>query len=269
MIRKSISKKKYVFLGVLSIAIVISIYSVFAHRHRIKHPNNTVMPSVVDMGKGFLSICTPDPITKEVVLWEDFKASGKRYLYGIAISVLCASSIGLLMGCYSTIEGLCIVPLSLASKIPPTAMMVVFMVLVGPDLELYLILIVFGTAPILTLSIYQGVKFDVSDALVDKAYTLGASDGEVVYDVMFKQILPRVIEAVRLQLGPAMVYMIAAELDLADVGFGYSVNLEGKKLNMSVTYPYVAFLGLVVLGADYALLYFRKWLCPWFANVDD
>jgi len=264
MIRRQLSKRRHVFLGILSIMLVVLIYSAFAYKHRIAHPQNTVMPYVTEMAEGFWVLCVPDPISGEIALLEDFKASTKRYLYGIGISVFLATTLGVLMGCYETIQGLFIVPLTFASKIPPTAMMIIFMVLMGPDLELYLILIAFGTVPILTLSIFQAAKYDVSNDLIDKAYSLGASDGEVIYDVMFKQILPRIIEAGRLQLGPAMVYMIAAEIDLAGVGFGYTVNLQGKRMNMATTYPYLVFLGLVVFSADYALLYLRKWLCPWF-----
>ncbi len=50
----------------------------------------------------------------------------------------------------------------------------------------------------LAQSVYQAAKKDVSDHSVYKAYSLGASSPEVIYEVLWKQIVPRVIEAIRL-----------------------------------------------------------------------
>jgi len=266
MIRQPISKKKRVFLGVLSLVILAGIYSYMSHQYHIKYPNGTTMPSIPQMATAFWGVCTPDPITGDIVFLEDLKASGWRYAKGLSYALVISIALGVAMGCYGLIEGLCIVPLSLAAKIPPTAMMVIFMMLVGVGENMFTTLIMFGAVPILTLTIFQAVRFDVPKDLIDKAYTLGASDDEIIGDVMFKTTLPRMIEAFRLQIGPALVYLIAAELDLADVGFGYSVGLEGRKLNMEITYPYVLALGLLALGADFTLLYIRKWLCPWFKD---
>ena len=38
---------------------------------------------------------------------------------------------------------------------------------------------------------------------IDKAYTLGASEFEVILEVIWRQVLPRVLENLRLQIGLA------------------------------------------------------------------
>lgn len=266
MIRKPVSKKKRIFLGILSVVILAGIYSWLSHQYRIEHPKGTLMPSIPEMATAFWETCTPDPLTGEIIFWENIKASGWRYSKAITYSICISIVVGILMGCYGTIEGLCIVPLSIAAGIPPTAMMVIFIMIVGAGEEMFTTLIMFGAVPTLTLAICQAVKFDVHKDLVDKAYTLGASDDEVIHNVMFRMVLPRIIESVRLQIGPALVYLIAAELKMADVGFGYSIGLDSKKMNMAYAYPEVLVLGLIALGLDFALLHFRKWLCPWFKD---
>jgi NitT/TauT family transport system permease protein len=119
--------------------------------------------------------------------------------------------------------------------------------------------------PTLAQSIYLAVK-EVPSELIYKAYTIGASDSEAIWTVVFPQILPKVIDSVRLQIGPALVYLIAAEMLLASAGMGYRIRLEFKKLNMDIVYPYLAFLAAFAYGMDYLLKLFQRWTCFWYVT---
>ena len=101
---------------------------------------------------------------------------------------------------------------------------------------------------------------------IDKAYTLGASEFEVIIEVIWRQILPRVIDNIRLHIGPAMVFLIAAEMLFAAEGFGYTIRQQSRLVNMNVVYIYLAILGLSGLLLDYLLVLLRRWLCPWFGD---
>jgi NitT/TauT family transport system permease protein len=172
------------------------------------------------------------------------------------------------MGCFSPIEAFCYPPLSLLAKIPPTAAMAVFFVLVGTALNMYITMIAFGVLPTLALTVYLAVK-EFPDELQYKAYTLGASHLEVIGSAICRYVLPRLIDAVRLCIGPAMVFLIAAEMLVGDVGFGYRIRLQSKLLNMSVVYPYLALLAAFGFGMDYALSWLRRTWCPWYEGRRD
>ena len=157
-------------------------------------------------------------------------------------------------------------PLSFLAKIPPTAMLAVFFVLVGTDFKMYVTMIAFGVLPTLAQTVYQSAKTDVPESLIYKAYTLGASHGEMIWNVIYKQILPRIIDAVRLQIGPAMVPLVAAEWMIAGQGFGYRLRLFYQRTDMTVVYLYLILLGAAGLAADYFLIWLRRKLCPWFGD---
>jgi len=267
MIRRSIPKVAHIALGILSVAVLVMCYSVLSERLHALNQKNTVMPSINQMAKAFIRYSMPDPDTRKIQLINDLTASGYRYFLALGIASVISVVLGILMGCYQIIEGLLIVPLSVAAKTPPTAMMVIFMVLAGTDIQLFLILIGFGIIPVLTQVIFQSVKYDVPNELIEKTYTLGGTDCEIIMNTIFRQTLPRIIEAIRLQMGPAMIYLIAAELSLADVGLGYTINLQGKKQNMEIVYPYCLLLALIGLFFDYGLIKIRQWLCPWFEKA--
>ncbi|MDG2382627.1 MAG: ABC transporter permease subunit [Pirellulaceae bacterium] len=199
-------------------------------------------------------------------LWEDTIATSSRLLAGLAVGVALSIILGVMMGAYSPVEAFFLPSLSFLAKIPPTAMLAVFFVLVGTEFDMYVTMIAFGTLPTLAQSIYQSAKKDVPESLVFKAYTLGASHGELIWNVIFKQILPRVIDAVRLQIGPAMVLLVAAEWMVAGEGFGYRLRLFYQRTDMSVVYLYLILLGAAGLLIDYALTWFRRLLCPWFGE---
>ena len=93
-----------------------------------------------------------------------------------------------------------------------------------------------------------------------------ASNGEIVWNVIFRQTLPKITDSIRLQIGPAMVYLIAAEMVCGDVGFGYRIRLQSRLLNMSVVYPYLALLAAFGFGIDYGLRRLQRALCPWYAR---
>ena len=70
---------------------------------------------------------------------------------------------------------------------------------------------------------------------------------------MLPQILPRLIDSVRLELGPAWLFLIAAEAIAADSGLGYRIFLVRRYLSMDVILPYVAWITLLAFLMDLGL----------------
>ena len=89
---------------------------------------------------------------------------------------------------------------------------------------------------------------------------------ELIWSIVFRQVLPRLIDAVRLQIGPAMVLLIAAEWAVAGVGIGYRLRLFFNRTDMTVVFVYLILLGVAGLVIDYALIGLRRRLCPWFGS---
>ena len=92
----------------------------------------------------------------------------------------------------------------------------------------------------------------------------GASHAEVIWNIIFRYVLPRLIDSIRLQIGPSIVYLIAAEMLVADVGFGYRIRLQYKLLNMAVVYPYLVILAAFGFMMDIALNQMQKRMCSWY-----
>ena len=265
MIRQTISKRAQILTAIAAIALLVIAYSYLSYRQHQFNPKDTTIPNFSQLVEGAKKIVTPD-FAGDVWLWDDLKATISRHLGGLFVGFVLALFIGMAMGVSPWAESFFSWPVNFFAKIPPTAMMAVYFVLFGTEYKMFIAMIALGIFPTLAQSIYQAAKKDVSDHLVYKAYTLGASNGEVIYNVIFMQILPRIIESVRLQVGPALVFLIAAELLVADVGFGYRLRIQSRLLNMNVVYVYLVLLGIVFVLMDWSFRLIRRFVSPWFGE---
>ena len=258
-----------VALGAGSILLLLILYAGLSVRQHRVNPKDTTMPGLSQLVEGWKMILTPE--LKEGAWYDawivqDVWATYVRLLFGLAAGVFLSILVGIVMGCFTPAEAFFLPPLGFLAKVPPTAMLAVYFVIFGTGMEMYVAMIALGIFPTLAQSIHQAAKKDVTDHVIYKAYTLGASHYEVVWNVVFRQIMPRIIGNVRLQVGPAMVFLIAAEWMNADVGFGYRLRIQSRLLHMNVVYTYLVFLGATGYLIDGALSLVRRRLCPWFGE---
>jgi NitT/TauT family transport system permease protein len=291
-IKRPLAKKWHIILGILGCVFLGMFYSYLSHRQKLYNPDDTTMPSFVELFEGFKEICTPEDEEEKNVLaaafgvekeekgfwgkvastwlFKDATATYGRLFKGLMWGCFLAVVVGVLMGCYEWLAALLVPPLSLLAQTPATAMIAVFYVLVlkvlnWNDEMVYVMMIGFGVFPTLVQTIYLAARDDLHPEEIDKAYTLGASNSEVIVNVVFPQIIPKMIDSIRLQIGPAMVYLIAAEMLLASVGMGYQIRMQQRLLHMAVVYNYLFILGFSGLLMNRGLVVLGKKLCAWFA----
>ena len=262
-IRRQIPLRRIIFLGVFSVALSVIGYLLLAHRQHERNPDDRTIPVVSQLKDGIKTAFGVNKRTEERWVVVDAIATAKRLFLGLGIGIFSSIVLGLLMGSFRTIESFFLPPLTFFAKIPPTAALAVFFVMVGTGTEMFVTMIVFGVLPTLSQAIYLAVK-DIPDESIDKAATLGGSICEQIWNVVFRQVLPKILDSIRLQIGPAMIFLIAAELLCADVGFGYRIRLQSRLLNMSVVYPYLIILGAFGFFMDTFLKFLVKKLCPWY-----
>ncbi len=261
MIRKPIPRWLYLTLAVGSAVVLLLLYTWMSYRQHQINPLDTTIPTWSQFWEGIKKVCTPDRSGDRWIV-VDTLATLERLGIGMAISVAVSLIIGIAMGCFTWIEAMLKPPIATIAKVAPTAALPVFFVLVGTDNPMFISMIVFGVVPSLTMSIYLAVK-DIPNDIINISYTLQASRFEIIFCVILPQILPKVIEAVKLQIGPAVVYLLAAEVMVAHEGFGYRIRLQGKILAMNVAYLYLALLAIIGLVISFLLGKLQHLLCRW------
>lgn len=262
MIRQPIKYRTRLILYAASITTIVLCYSWLCHHQKSINSRDTTIPNLSQFVAGFKLILKKDAMG-HIWLWDDLKATYGRHFTGMALGVVISLFLGMLMAVWRPAEAFFEVPIDVMAKIPPTAMLPIYFVLFGTEFQMFVAMVALGILPTLTQTVYLAAKNDVPDNLVYKAYTLGASHAEVIYYVIYKQILPRFIEGIRASVGPAMVLLIAAEMLIGDVGFGYRLRIQGRLLNFNVVLIYLAILGATGYLINWSLKTYLRWQCKW------
>lgn len=293
MIGRSIPRRTALLCSVLAVAAVGIGYTVLAALQHRKNAEDRTIPTWAQLWSGLVFLCQKpaaetdadaadllaaalkdagiqeEAVTEsrgwlqDRILWEASKASLGRLLGGLAIGLGGGVVLGLLMGCFHALDAAFSPVLYFASRIIATAAMPIFFKLAGIELEMYVAMIAFGSLPIVTLTVSQYVR-EFPEELRFKAYTLGASHTEVIATAIFPCVLPKILDLAVLMIGPALVYLIAAEQIVAGEGFGYRIRVLTKATRFEAVYPLIVILTVYAGAMTWALRALQRKLCPWY-----
>ena len=130
-------------------------------------------------------------------------------------------------------------------------------------------LIAFGISPTLATGIMLVARAVPKNSIV-KAYSLGASTPQVVVKAIIPQIVPQIIEMIRLSVGPAWIYLIAAEYINSSEGLGHGLELAKRMVRIDHILVYVIWLAILGTAIDGALHLLSRLVAPWStARSDD
>ena len=197
-----------------------------------------------------------------MLLWSDTAASLVRLFQGLAISTISALVIGLLIGVIPLIRAGFLPIVAIFSVVPPMAILPILFIIFGLGETSKVALIVIGLAPFLVRDLASYSQALPIEQFI-KAQTLGASTWQYIVRVALPQTLPRLIESLRLSLGPAWLFLISAEAIAAESGLGYRIFLVRRYLAMDVIIPYVIWITLIAYLSDAILAALSRKLFPW------
>jgi NitT/TauT family transport system permease protein len=141
-------------------------------------------------------------------------------------------------------------------KIPAIAVLPILFIVFGLGETAKIALIVIGVAPTIILDTYLKVK-EVHDEQLVKGMTLNASQPEIVFRIIYPQIIPKVLDTVRLNFKAVILFLIAGEALAAEAGIGYRIFVVRRYMDMATIFPYVVWISVLAFLVDMA---FRTWI---------
>lgn len=227
------------------------------------NPADKLLPALTTLAASIERLAfLPDPRTGDILLWADTLASLARLGWGLGLATAGALAIGLAVAVLPLARAALSPLVAFVSMVPPLALLPILFILLGLGEVSKVALIVIGVMPVMTRDLALAAGALPREQIV-KAETLSASTWLIAIRVVLPQILPRLIDSLRLQLGPAFLFLIAAEAISANAGLGYRIFLVRRYLAMDVIFPYVAWITLLAVVMDVALTETRKRLFPW------
>jgi NitT/TauT family transport system permease protein len=257
-----------------TLGIVLYFY-VAQERHR-ENPDERVMPTVGQMVRGFSDAALKPAEEEEVqttgssllsrfrssMLWKDTEASGRRFLISVAL-LFPAVLLGLHMAMFPVVGAFFLRFILFFDKIVALSLLPILFIAFGIDELSKIMLIVIGVTPTIILDTFNLSKSVPREQIV-KGFTLGANDFSITYRIVFKQILPRVLNSIRLNLKAVMLFLFAGEMIASTDGLAYRIALLRRHMGMDTIIPYVLWVALLLFLVDFAMNKINHKLHPWF-----
>ena len=290
MIGRRITRKTALVCSSTSVLVILLGYTWLSHEQHKKNPDDRTIPTWSQLMEGVVFLFQkPDTQDEEDLLaaglrnlgmeeevekeeagflegrivWEASKETLGRLFAGLSVGLIGGVTAGVLMGCFLKVDAAISPIMYFASRIIPTAALPLFFKMSGIGFEMYVAIISFGSMPIVTLTVSKYVQ-DFPEELLFKAYTLGGGHAEVITKAIFPYILPKILDLIILMIGPALVYLIAAEQIVAGEGFGYRIRVLTKATRFEVVYPMIVLLTVYAAALTLGLRFLQRVLCPWY-----
>jgi NitT/TauT family transport system permease protein len=256
-------------LAVIPFALVLGAYLIASDTRHRENPSDKLLPAFSQMAGAVKRMAfTKDKRSGEYLMLKDTKASLGRLLTGVAVAAVASLLLGINMGLFPGMRAGLAPFITFISMVPPLAILPILFITLGVDELAKVSLIFLGTFPMITRDTYLATrKLPVEQ--ITKALTLGASQLDLVYRVVLPQVLPRLIETVRLSLGAAWLFLIAAEAIASTDGLGYRIFLVRRYLAMDVILPYVLWITALGFTLDWLLRVLLRWRFSWYLVTKD
>ncbi len=239
-------------LGCIPFLVVIGLYAYFSNERHKENPQDKILPTFSQMVEATHKMAfVKDKRSGDYLLWKDTSASLKRIGAGVGIAAAVGLLVGMNMALFKGLGATLGPIMTFLSIVPPLAILPILFITFGVG-EPGKITLISLLALTMTRSIYLEVSKIPREEIV-KSFTLGASQLDVVYRIVLPQMIPRLIDAMRIALGAAWLFLIAAEAIASTEGLGYRIYLMQRYLAMDVIIPYVLWITLLGFACDKAL----------------
>ncbi|WP_422909896.1 ABC transporter permease [Pseudomonas sp. MAC6] len=254
-------------LILLPFALLLFAYFAGSAQRLADNPNDKLLPSASQMAAAVDRLAfTEDKRSGNYLFWQDSAASLKRLGMGIGIAALAGLCLGIAAGIIPLFGAPLSPLLTVLSMVPPLAILPILFIVFGLGELSKVMLIVIGITPILARDLEQRAR-EIPQEILIKAQTLGANTWTLILRVVLPQLLPRLLIALRLVLGSAWLFLIAAEAIASTDGLGYRIFLVRRYMAMDVILPYVVWITLLAWLMDLGLRQTTRLCFPWYEGA--
>jgi NitT/TauT family transport system permease protein len=277
------ARPKKLTIQVLSWIMFLAGVTFYFHISNVRHQENSedrVVPSASQLIQGIkTSVLEPaeedDALDEGAsrwqqihhsMLWKDTAASSRRFFLSLAL-LIPAVLLGLYMAVFPYIGGFFLRFVLFFDKIVALSLLPILFIAFGIDELSKIMLMVIGVAPTLILDSYQIAKAVPREQIV-KAFTLRSSNLDVAHRIVLKQVLPQIINSIRLNLKPLALFLFAGEMIASSDGLAYRIGIMRRHMGMDIIIPYLLWVAILLYAIDALLLFLNRRLHPWYSPAN-
>lgn len=251
-------------LAIFPFLLLVVVYMIASDIRLEINPKDKLMPSFIQMAQAFWGLATnEDKRSGDILLWVDTWASLSRLIIGLSAAAITGLLLGVNMAIFPLFRSLSTSIISFLTVIPPLTLLPILFIVFGIGEVSKIVLIYIGTVFVITRDIFMATSA-IPRELIVKGSTLGACNLQIVYQLVIPMMIPRLLSVVRLSLGAAWLFLIAAEAISSTEGLGYRIFLFRRYMAMDHILPLVIWITVIGYGLDYGLKVLIQKLYPWY-----
>ncbi|MGE8361400.1 ABC transporter permease [Pseudomonas sp.] len=267
LINRHPDRSSKLMLVLLPFALLLFAYFTSSAQRLAENPNDKLLPSAAQMVAAVDRLAfTEDKRTGHYLFWQDSASSLKRLGIGLGVAALLGLCLGIAAGTLPLFSAPLSPLLTVLSMVPPLAILPILFIVFGLGELSKVMLIVIGITPCIARDLEQRAR-EIPRELLIKAQTLGASTWTLILRVVLPQLMPRLLISLRLMLGSAWLFLIAAEAIASTDGLGYRIFLVRRYMAMDVILPYVLWITLLAWLMDLGLRQTIRLCFPWYEGA--
>ncbi|MDX3973893.1 ABC transporter permease subunit [Shinella sp.] len=193
-------------------------------------------------------------------------ASIGRVFGAFLLALVTAVPIGILMGVNRFVRGLFDPIIEFYRPLPPLAYLPLVIIWLGIGEFPKVFLIYLAIFAPMAIAARAGVR-SVSTEQIHAAYAMGATQGQVIGQVIMKAALPEIFTGMRIGIGVGWTTLVAAEMVAANRGLGFMVLNAAENLESDTVIMGIFIIGLFAFAFDLLIRYLEKTLIPWKGRV--
>lgn len=194
--------------------------------------------------------------------FKDIWISLQRILIGFGLAFVCSIPVAFLMGWYPRVRSIVEPWIQFFRTIPPIALIPLVILAMGLGEPPKYTIIFVAAFLVMVVTIYQGIK-EVDKTLIKAAYTFGASDRDIFWDIMIPAAFPFILVGARLGMAASLTTLIAAELTGTTFGLGARIQGAQQFMDTSIVLLGIITIGIIGFMLDKILLLIEKRLTRW------
>lgn len=217
---------------------------------------------------GALFLPSPWAVVHSFVDWtynglsDDTLISIYRVVMGFVIAAVIGVPLGIYIGAYKWFEALLQPINDFVRYMPASAFIPLVLLWVGIGEGSKIAIIFIGVIFQIIVMVADAVR-RVPENYLEVAYTMGATQGEVLGLVIWRSVLPELLDILRINMGWAWTYLVVAEMVAANSGLGFQILQSQRFLNTPKIFVGIFVIGLIGLLFDLAFRWIYRVVFPW------
>ena len=228
--------------GVLGVAAFLLGWQLLA----IGPMQKTALPAVTE------ALTTLTAMFATAAFWEQVAVTTATALIGLAVAIVVGVVFGILIGTSELLRYATSAVLEFIKPIPPIVILPIVVLILGPTLEMTVLLVTIGCAIPILMQTVSGV-FDVDPVRVATARSYGMGQTEILRRVVLPSASPFIATAIRVASPAALMVTVVAGLRGGGPGLGkalYQAQTAGDSPRIYALIIVLGLLGLVFQAAS-------------------